>query len=125
MDKKIEQEFVKKYIDKAHQDRLLFELGSEKRRQKAMSRFSHNSEEVLKKSVNKKIIKTFNELQEKEKTVYIISCDENDGVNMLLSNAVPYCESAYMPVILIGEEFSLIKEEAEKGTPKMFYLKCN
>lgn len=67
MDKKIEQEFVKKYIDKAHQDRLLFELGSENRRQKALSRFSHSSEEVLKKSVNKKIVKNFNVLQEKEK----------------------------------------------------------
>ena len=49
MDSKIEKEFVKSYIDKNYQERLLYELGSSKKRVNALSRFSHNAETILKK----------------------------------------------------------------------------
>ena len=52
----IEQEFIKKYIDKGYQERLLLELSSAKRRTKALSRFSHNAEDVLNKNIFKKTI---------------------------------------------------------------------
>ena len=50
----IEQAFIKKYIDKGYQERLLLELSSAKRRTKALSRFSHNVEEILNKNITKK-----------------------------------------------------------------------
>ena len=53
MDSNIEKEFVKSYIDKNYQERLLYELGSSKKRVNALSRFSHNAETILKKSVSK------------------------------------------------------------------------
>ena len=49
MDSKIEKEFVKSYIDNNYQERLLYELGSSKKRVNALSRFSHNAETILKK----------------------------------------------------------------------------
>ena len=39
MNKSVEQFFVKTYIDKDYQERLLFELNSIKKRSKALSRF--------------------------------------------------------------------------------------
>ena len=123
MDSKIEKEFVKSYIDKNYQERLLYELGSSKKRVNALSRFSHNAETILKKSVSKRIITSLGDFQEKDQTVYIISLDEKDGLTMPLSDAVRYLEASYMSVILIGKDFSLIKEEAENGCAKIFYLK--
>ena len=123
MDSKIEKEFVKSYIDKNYQERLLYELGSSKKRVNALSRFSHNAETILKQSVNKRIITSLGEFQEKDQSVYIISWDEKDGITMPLSDAVSHLEASYMSVILIGKDFSLIKEEAENGCAKIFYLK--
>ena len=77
----------------------------------------------LKKSVNKKIITNLDDFQEKDQTVYVISWDEKDGTTMSLSDAIRYLESSYMSAILIGKDFSLIKEEPEKGGAKYFILK--
>ena len=123
MDSKIEKEFIKSYIDKNYQERLLYELGSSKKRVNALSRFSHNAETILKQSVSKRIITSLGDFQEKDQTVYIISWDEKDGLTMPLSDAVRDLEASYMSVILIGKDFSLIKEEAENGCAKIFYLK--
>ena len=123
MDSKIEKEFVKSYIDKNYQERLLYEFGSSKKRVNALSRFSHNTETILKKSVSKRIITSLGDFPEKDQPVYIISWDEKDGTIMPLSDAVRHLEASYMSVILIGKDFSLIKEEAENGCAKIFYLK--
>ena len=123
MDITIEQEFIKRYIDKGYQERLLLELGSAKRRTKALSRFSHNVEEILNKSIVKKEITNFGDIKETDQTIYVISWDENDGTQTSFADAIKYCEAAYTSVVLIGEDFALIKEETEGGTPKIFYLK--
>lgn len=123
MDKSVEQFFVKTYIDKDYQERLLFELNSMKKRSKALSRFSHDAETVLNKVLDKRIIADLSELHEKDKAVYVISWDENDGMYIPFEDAMRYCENTYTSVILIGNSFSLIKEETETGKPKIFYLK--
>ena len=120
----IEQEFIKKYIDKGYQERLLLELESTKRRTKALSRFSHNVEKILNKNITKKIT-NFGDIKETEKTIYVISWDENDGTQISFADAIKYCETVYASVVLIGNAFSLIKEETEGGTPKIFYLKSS
>ena len=119
----IEQEFIKKYIDKGYQERLLLELSSAKRRTKALSRFSHTIEETLNKNTIKKTVTNFSDIKENDKTVYIISWDENDGTQISFADAIKYCEAAYTSVVLIGKTFALIKEEIEGGQSKMFYLK--
>ena len=123
MDITSEQEFIKRYIDKGYQERLLLELSSAKRRTKALSRFSHNAEDVLNKNIFKKTITNLADIKENNQTVYVISWDENDGTQTSFTDAIKYCEMAYMSVILIGESFALIKEETEGGQSKMFYLK--
>ena len=123
MNKSVEQFFVKTYIDEDYQERLLFELNSMKKRSKALSRFSHDAEKVLNKVLDKRIITDLSELHENDKAVYVISWDENDGMYIPFEDAMRYCENTYTSVILIGNSFSLIKEEAETGKPKIFYLK--
>ena len=123
MNKSVEQFFVKTYIDKDYQERLLFELNSIKKRSKALSRFSHDAETVLNKVLDKRIITDLSELHENDKAVYVISGDENDGMYIPFEDAMRYCENTYTSVILIGNSFSLIKEEAETGKPRIFYLK--
>ena len=66
MIKSIEEDFVKSYIDKNYQERFLYELGSSKKRANALSRFSHNAEAILKKSVNKRILTGLDDFQEKD-----------------------------------------------------------
>ena len=123
MNKSVEQFFVKTYIDKDYQERLLFELNSIKKRSKALSRFSHDAETVLNKVLDKRIITDLSELHENDKAVYVISWDENDGMYIPFEDAMRYCENTNTSVILIGNSFSLIKEEVETGKPKIFYLK--
>ena len=118
----IEQEFIKRYIDNGYQERLLLELSSAKRRSKALSRFSHNVEEILNKSIVKKIA-NFGDIKETDNTLYVISWDKNDGTQISFADAIKYCETTYTSVVLIGEAFALIKEETEDGAPKIFYLK--
>ena len=125
MDIAIEQEFIKRYIDKGYQERLLLELGSAKRRTKALSRFSHNVEEILNKNITKKTITNFSDIKETDQTIYVISWGKNDGTQTSFADAIKYCETAYTSVVLIGKTFALIKEETEGGTPKIFYLKSN
>ena len=124
MNSEIEQQFIKNYIDKNYQERLIYEFGTSKKRVNALSRFSHNVESILKKGINKKIITNFDDFQGKNQTVYIIALNEKDGTTMPLSDALRYLEVSYMSVILIGKDFSLIKEETEKGCADILYLKC-
>ena len=78
---------------------------------------------ILNQSVNIKAIKYLSELHESDEKIYVISWDKNDGMFIPLEDAIKYCENTNMSVILIGNGFSLIKEETETGKPKIFYLK--
>lgn len=118
MDFNTEIEFVKKYIKKEYQERLIFELQSQKHREKAISRFSHFSKDILNDSFKSCDMSEFpnlvrDKIAAKEKT-YIISSDENDGKLLPLSEAVECCKKSYMAMILISKKFVLVKEEYEK-----------
>lgn len=124
----IESEFVKKHIKKEYQERLIFELQSKKHREKALSRFSHNSQLILKNHFEKTtaIPTTRNlpfEIDFSEKC-YIISSDENDGIFIPLIDAIKFCEQSYMAVILITSKVVIIKEEYENGKPFFFVAKA-
>jgi len=114
----IEIGFVKKYIKKEYQERLIFELQSKKHREKAISRFSHFAENILNASFKKfDILEIQNLVCEKndaEAKCYIISSDEHDGKSLVLSDALECCKNSYMTIILISEKFVLVKEEYEK-----------
>lgn len=123
MDKNIETKFVNKFVKKEYRDRLLFELSSLKHRQKAISRFSHNSEAVLIDDFVKMSVEQIKQQKLKLKTIYIISGDECDGVFMEFFEGLTHLEKSYMAVILIGDEFVVVKEEIEGKNPVILF--CN
>ena len=123
MHNEIERKFVIDYIIKEKQERFVFELGSPKKRETAISRFSHNVENILKKGVNKQVVTNFADIHETDQSVYVISAGNKDGTIMSLFDAFSYAENAYAPVIIVGKCFSIIKEEVEGGNTRIFYLK--
>lgn len=128
MNYETEIHFVKAYIKKEHQERLIFEFSSPKHREKALSRFSHNARHLLKERFI-----AYRSLQEAENEIriagarrdecYIISGDAQNGRSLPLSEAIAYCSGSYMPVILIGKCFAIIKEETENGCPVIYVMK--
>lgn len=117
MDFNTETEFIKKYIKKEHQERLLFELQSPKKREKALFRFAHSSQEILKECFVKSMtIPDFKNLPFKVdfyEKCYIVSGGENDGVTLPLIDAIEFCKQSYMIVILITSKIVIVKEEHE------------
>ncbi|MBR1891818.1 MAG: hypothetical protein IJ811_04930 [Clostridia bacterium] len=125
----IEIKFINDYIIKVKRDRLLFELGNEKRREKAIMRFSHDAEQFINP---KKIVYCGETLTEREandffkknknKSFYVVSTDKKDESVLPTETALTYSFSEYMPVILIGETCSFIKCESEFGSSKKMIL---
>ena len=119
MDFNIEISFVKKYVKKEYQERLIFELQSKKHREKAISRFSHFSKRILNNCFEECGLSEINALlikKDANEKCYIISHDKNDGKMLLLVDAVEYCKNSYMTVILIFDGFVIVKEELERST---------
>ena len=125
MDLYRETSFVNKYIKKEFKDRLLFELRSIKKRSKAISRFAHRCEELLQNSYTKHdtadLQRVLSITTTSEEQCYIISDNEHDCEVIALPIAIEYCKESYMPFILIGSSFAMIKPENESGTP-VFYI---
>ncbi len=123
----IELDFVKKYIKKEYQERIIFELQSKKNREKAISRFSHSSDMILKDLFVKCTMAEFqNHLTDSygvTEECYIISGDKLDGQTLPLHDAITYCKTSYMAVILISSKFAVVKEEVESKEPLIFISK--
>ncbi len=123
----IEIDFVKKYIKKEYQERIIFELQSKKNREKVISRFSHSSDRILKNLFVKcTIAELQNHLADScgvKEECYMISGDTLDGQILPLHDAVEYCLTSYMTVILIFSKFAIVKEETEYGEPRIFISK--
>ena len=127
MDFSIELDFVKKYVKKEYQERIIFELQSKKNREKALSRFSHSSDMILKDLFAKCTMAEFQnhlaDLCDDKEECYIISGDRLDSQTLPLHDAIHYCKTSYMAVILISSKFAAVKEEFEGGQSQVFVSK--
>ena len=111
-----ELDFINKYIVKEKKERLIYEFSNLK--EKAILRFSHDINKYIKKNkkINKIKINDLYNIKLNEK-VYIISLDKINGEYLLYSDAINHLINQYMPVILIDNNFVIIKTEDE-----YFYL---
>lgn len=132
MDKTIEIAFVKTFINKRMQDRILYELLNTQKRRKIISRLA-NAEEILD---SKKVFLKSNKITDDEVAekllkynkitdlCYVISCTNMDGEFCPFKEALQGCLEDYMPSILIcGRDLALVKGEVEKGSPTKYILK--
>ena len=82
----LEEKFIKDFINDFYQERLLYEFKSPKKRINAILRFSHNTDELIKKEYIFLKLKRFDEkeivsfLQGEDS--YVISFDYVDGISM-------------------------------------------
>ena len=127
MDYGIETSFVSRCVKKEYRERLLFELQSPKKREKALSRFAHACEGLLQSGYQ--IIKTSDlqhellQLAQENAICYIIGGDLYDGQSQPLAKASEMIKDTYMPVILIVDSFIAIKPEIEAGESRVYLYK--
>ena len=111
-----ELDFINKYIVKEKKERLIYEFSNLK--EKAILRFSHNIDCLIKRNIKINQIRVNELINIKiNKMVYIISLDKINGEYLLYSEAINHLINQYMPVILISDNFVIIKTEDE-----YFYL---
>lgn len=127
MDLKLEEKFINDYINPSYCDRLLYELKSMNKRLSALMRFSHDIDNIIKKDKIVLTLKSFDEnkigLFLKELNYYVISFKYLDGVIMNKSEVIEYINNEYLPIIVCGNNISLIKKEFEKGNNNYYFLK--
>lgn len=130
MNTDIEKEFVGRFIVKERRERLLFELGSRKRKD-GIGRFCHGAEEIL---IKDKIALYGNDLfydeilgyirhTEKAKQCYIIAYNDwLDGISCPVENGLERILGNGMAAILIIGDTAVVETEQCFGTPERFVL---
>ena len=123
----LEEKFVNDFIDELYHGRLLFELKTPKKRLNALMRFSHNTNDFIKKNMIYSKLKKFdyNELKLflKNQNFYVISFKYLEGIIMNINETLDYIRDEYMPVIVCGNNIAVIKKEFEKGEDNFYLLK--
>ena len=125
-----EERFVKTFIKKSRQERLLFELTRADKRYKGLDRFCHNTEDLINKS---KVIMSGTNLSNDPKFIefikrhneicHLMSPDGSfDDRDLLLSDALNelfYCMDAS---IVLGKNFAIVTSEAYKNGTMQYVL---
>ncbi len=130
MIEEIEKSFVKRFIKKTKQDRLLFEL-SGKKRQHGIERFCHNTEDLIDTeriaySGNNlfldEILRIIKQYKVPE-SCYIIACQkELDKKHVSFEDALGLVLGNGMAAIIICNDFAIIETEQYSGTPFRYIL---
>ena len=108
--------FVQKCIKEEYQDRILYDLQSKRKRQKAITKFSHSAGIILQNHFVKTTISEiqnylFIKTNEKE-LCYIISDDNYDGKIVSVVEALEHLRKNYLTMILILKNSVIVKEES-------------
>ena len=123
----LEEKFVNDFINPSYRDRLLFELKSSKKRLNALLRFSHNTNDLVKKNMIYSKLKKFEYDQLNNflngKNFYVISFKYLNGIIMNVNEILDYISDECMPVIVCGNNNAIIKKEFEKGEDNFYLLK--
>ena len=123
MDRTVEEHFIRQYIKEDRQERLLFELFSKKNRRKALSRFAHGAELLLKPGYRKCAAIDLSFLKQ-VKTAYVIPSDGDlDGADAPGETVYALLLNETSPVIAVGEGFAVVREEVEAGAPAIFLFR--
>ena len=123
MDYSAEERFVNRYIRKNRRERILHELATPAKRHEGLSRFCHQSEElldsarILMKGEDLERSAAFLEFARKHDGIcYVLSPDYSpEGQEMPLNDAVDWAVSCFDAVVIIGKDFALVFGEVMKG----------
>ena len=126
----VEEYFVKTFIRKNRQERLLYELTTPEKRYRGISRFCHQAEELLEP---KKIIMEGRNLEnDKDFLNFVEKHNENclilspefymDERFMYLKDAIEQAPMYLDAVVIIGSSFAVVFTEPEKGGTDKYLL---
>ena len=125
-----EKSFVKKFIKKEKQDRLLFELSGNKR-QHGIERFCHNAEDMIDTEriaysgnnlLPDEILKITKQYKVPESCYIIAYQKELDKKYVSFEDALGLVLGNGMAAIIICNDFAVIETEQYSGTPFRYIL---
>ena len=131
MNKPIEELFVKTFLEKNVQERILFELSNPNKRRKVISRFSNpepllQSKYIFMKGKNLSFQLVENEISKYfdiNKECYTMSTNAQNGKMLEFKEALFHCFEDYMTSILVcGENLVFLKTETGIGSPMKYIL---
>lgn len=130
MIEEIEKSFVERFIKKAKQDRLLFEL-SGKKRQDGVGRFCHNTEDIINTEriaysgyslFPNEILKISKQYKGTESCYIIAYNKELDKKRISLVDALNLVLGNGMAALIICDDFVIIETEQCLGMPFRYIL---
>jgi len=132
----IERQFVKTFVIQRLQDRSLFELTSERKRERFFSRLAHSQELVLKQ----KFVITVPHLRaEQEKSEItrmlktrgagtycykITDSGELSGERCCIEEGIDRCVFSRMTILICTDTLAFLQTERTSGSPPRFILKA-
>ena len=126
----VEENFVKQYIIKERQERLINELSSSKKRINAMSRFCHSSLDLIKPNKiyesgdisSERLLSLLNKYGKNDKN-YIMAYSENiDKKYMSNDEAIEKVIGNGMAAIIINSDIVIIETEQYMGPAVKYVL---
>ena len=125
-----EERFVRSFIRKRYQKRLLYELTTPGKRYKGLTRFCHQSDELLEPSkILAKDRDAYSSTQlgdlvgEQGGTCLILSPDPAaDGQLLPLKEAAEYAARSLDAVIILGDGYALVFGEPMRGGREIYLL---
>ncbi|WP_299095735.1 hypothetical protein [uncultured Metabacillus sp.] len=135
IDKELEEIIIKSFFNKRIQERVLFELFSQKKRDNVMNRLCHNYLDTFRKEFMIEIPTPNSDPGEIEKLMknqgagndcYVISWNDTiDGKHMSLTSALKVAVGEGFPSIIscIPGKIAYFEAEQEYGSPPRFILK--
>lgn len=124
MESSLEKKFINAFVAKEKKERLIHEFSNPKKRENALLRFSHGVESV----VDNKFIKyrcninNFSKFLSLFNDVYVISLFKIDGEICSYKEAISHLQEQYMPVIIISDDYVIIKSESNELKDNIFIL---
>lgn len=127
-----EENFIQLFVDEKLQERLLYEISSQKKRSKFFSRFAHNASDVLDKSTI--ILKTeklsleilddlFLKLKIKSPQYGTTLVLYEDSKKIPYESALSFLDEIYSECIIVFDNrCAIVKEETDIGVPVKYVL---
>ena len=128
MKSKLDYAIVADFLSPSIKERVIYELSSSKKRIKAFERFSHGVEAVIRAEYIYYKGVTINdtikaEIKKSASECIVLSLEFQQGKSMSIEAAIDYLNNQYMLVIIVIENWLIIKPEYEGGKAFFYVLR--
>ena len=116
------------FMSSSSRERIIYELSSPKKRLKALERFSHDVDSVINpeciyfkgKNINDAIK---SEIKKSAEECIVLSLEHQQGKKMIIEDALEYLSYECTVVIVVIENWLILKPEYEGGEGLLYVLR--